>query len=368
MELSTEQIQVLLIEKMAGSIDEKDNLLIEQLLANDMAVRKLWMDLQQQLSQIGGLPGDISEQNAWQKLSPLLKTPAPGTRMIKVLAVAAALATLVAGAFLLRSKPARKGEEAAQLAVTLAMDNGRRLALQSAQTIQVGNIRFQADQKQMTLPAAKGTTSLWSTLEVPATMDFKMVLSDGSEVWLNSQTRLRFPLAFPGTKREVYVQGEAYFKISKDPSHPFIVHTDRTDVLVVGTQFNVNTYEVDSVETALVDGAVITRCAKGSEVAIRPGLKAVYSEKHGFTTRPFDAAETLSWMKGVYYFHNASLGSLSKILARWYNVEVYFTNNNLQNKTFSGELSKGEKLQVFLDNLNLSEDLHAQLKGGKVFF
>ncbi|HEY6900392.1 MAG TPA: FecR domain-containing protein, partial [Puia sp.] len=231
---------------------------------------------------------------------------------------------------------------------------------------QAGPVELHADPQQMTLPATTTASLQWSTLAVPPTLDYKITLSDGTEVRLNSQTTLRFPLGFQGPKREVYVQGQAWFKVSKDKLHPFIVHTPGTEVLVVGTQFDVNTYE-EKEETALVEGAVILKHGS-TEVAIKPGIMSVYTPGRGFSTSPFDPTELLSWMKGVYYFHNTPLKDLAKLITRWYNVEVQFMNPGLQGKTFSGQIVKGQPLQSFLDNLNLSEDMHGSLRDGKIIF
>lgn len=374
MELTSEQIQILLVEKLAGTIDEKDNLFIEQLLATDEQVKSLWTELLTQLQQIGGLPKEVDEEQAWQKVESLLSAAPP--RRIPFLRLAGAAAALVAVGllgFLLFSP--KKGPPVAKAkpfnekpSITLLMENGLRIALRDTQVLQVGTLRIQVDDQQMKLPLGKTTSTQWSTLEVPPAFNYKITLSDGSEVWLNAQSSLRFPLSFQEARREVYVQGEAYFKVSKDHQHPFIVHTPETEIQVVGTQFNVNAYHDCKVETALVEGAVITRDMKGSAVAIKPGVEAVYRAKHGFSTRPFDETEVLSWMKGVYYFHNTSLKNLALVLSRCYGVAVYFENSDLKNKTFSGKLMKGQELHSFLENLNLALDLHAFKSEGMVVF
>lgn len=375
MELTSDQIQILLVEKLAGTIDEKDNVLIEQLLVTDDQVRKQWLELQQQLEQSGGPRREVDEEESWKKLRPLLQR-APGNGRVltmRRLAAAAAIVLVLATGFLLfhgKTNDESIGERGLteKPAISLILENGRRIALQRSQTLQVGSVVVQASEKQMTLPLGKGSATEWSTLDVPAAFDYKITLSDGSEVWLNAQSRLRFPFNFQGLKREVYIQGEAYFKVSKDKAHPFIVHTPQTEIQVLGTQFNVNTYKDCKVETALVEGSVITRDAHGSEVAIKPGEEAVYSTRHGFSTQPFDSTEVLAWMSGVYYFHNTTLKNLSRVLARWYNVEVDCRNPDLLHKTFTGKLVKGQQIQAFLDNLNLALDLHAVISNGKVVF
>ncbi|WP_431198411.1 FecR family protein [Mucilaginibacter sp. P25] len=98
----------------------------------------------------------------------------------------------------------------------------------------------------------------WSTLLIPSKLNYRIVLSDGTQVWLNSVSSLRFPFSFLGKTREVYLTGEAFFKVAKNAAHPFIVHTGQTDVKVLGTEFNVNTYHADEIVTSLVEGSVST--------------------------------------------------------------------------------------------------------------
>jgi transmembrane sensor len=371
MQLTSEQIQILLVEKLAGTIEEENNLLLERLIAEDPAVRQQWLTMQEQLGQLGGAPQGVDEEEAWRRVSGKMRSRTI-PMFAKVTAAAAVILLVVGAVFLVRRKPSNplaqnyvwKGKPV----IVLFTDNGQNVNIEAAQTIRLGDISARADRKEMVFPIAPTGTAQWSTLAVPSTMDYKLSLPDGTGVWLNAQTRIHFPSSFQGARREVYVQGEAFFKVSKDRQHPFIVHAGQTEVQVLGTSFNINTYATDCSVTSLVEGAVINRDAHGSEIALRPGTQAVYSSDRHFSTRPFDETEVLSWMKGIYYFHDTPLKDISKVISRWYNAEVYFKDTGMQSKTFSGQLDKAKTLQVFLDNLNLSEEMHAAFSDGKVIF
>lgn len=374
MHLTNDQIQVLLIEKLSGSISPEDDELISRLLTEDPKLQQQWLSLQADLSRLGGSSSSltsISEEEAWNKVKANMRSPRI-LRIRRFVAAASVIILVAAAAFLWnrqRTPPiAQSPATPSTPAIALVLDNGNRLLLQHREIIRIGSMEMQADEQQMTLPSTAQTTLSSATLLVPPTLNYKLSLSDGSEVWLNSQSHLRFPLNFQGPKREVFLQGEAYFRISKDAQHPFIVHTEKTEVLVVGTEFNLNTYESDSISTALVAGAVITRDSSGHFIPLHPGLQSVYSATHGFHTKPFDQRETLSWLKGVYYFHNTPLKQIANVLSRWYNAVPNFTNTRLQDLTFSGELIKAQSLQSFLDNLNLAEDIHATISDGKIVF
>lgn len=233
--------------------------------------------------------------------------------------------------------------------------------------MELGGATIQINEEELACASSAAATQQWSTLAVPSTFNYKIRLSDGTQVWLNAETKLRFPFTFPHQTREVYVDGEAFFKVAKKQHQPFIVHTPQTDVLVTGTQFNVNTYNRNAIQTSLVEGAVIAKSAGNRQVHLKPGFEVVYDAQKGFRTAAFDEADVLSWMKGVYYFHNTPLVELAKVLSRWYGIEVHFENAALQNKTFSGELVKQQPLQVFFDHLQLSADVRSLRKDQVVY-
>lgn len=384
MQPTSEQIQLLLIEKITGTIDAEDDRTIEQLLADDAEVRQQWQTMQQQVQQSAaqGFSIEVDEEQRWEAIKPHLKrhSKAKVIPFVRIAMAAAVLAAVVAGIFLFTERqspvptiahaPASVTPTKKQSGITLSTDDGKTIALNNAtlNTFQLGTATIKADADKLSYSSSPTDTQQWSTLFVPAALDYKVMLADGTEVWLNAETRLRFPLSFSGKTREVYMDGEAYFKVAKNKQRPFIVHTPKTNILVTGTQFNVNTYNADKIKTALVEGSVIARGSGNIEVDLKPGFEVVYNPQEGFRTKAFDENKVLSWMKGEYYFHNTPLQHLAKVLSRWYNVEVQFENEALKSKTFSGELLKRQSLQLFLDNLQVSAEVHSYIKDGIVYF
>ena len=371
MEFTHEQIQVLLIEKITGTIDPEDDRILERLLVDDADVRRQWVEMNQQVQQSEGFSVNTDEAHRWQEIKPLLKKHRPASRILftRIVSVAAIVAAIVVGIHLFTKEqpPVRIAE--GRPGITLSMDNGKFIQVQDSgtKTVDFGGARIQISENELTYASSAGATQQWSTLAVPATLNYKIRLSDGTDVWLNAETKLRFPFTFPSHLREVYIDGEAYFNVAKKQHQPFVVHTPQTDVVVTGTQFNVNTYNPDNIQTALVEGAVIAKTAGNRQVALKPGFAVSYNAQNGFRTAAFDEADVLSWMKGVYYFHNAPLQELAKVLARWYGVEVRFENAALQKKTFTGELVRQQPLHVFFDHLQLSADVYSFVKGQVVY-
>jgi ferric-dicitrate binding protein FerR (iron transport regulator) len=185
---------------------------------------------------------------------------------------------------------------------------------------------------------------------VPAGANYKIVLSDGTEVLLNAATRLRFPFRFAKAQREVYLEGEAYFKVATDAHRPFIVHTPLTRIDVLGTSFNVNSYEEGRVKTALVEGKVITRCSEGKSMELSPGYAAEYLAEKGFSSEKFDEDDELSWMNGLYYFHDMPVAGLAHLASRCYGIHIVIDKEKFAGRSVTGLLDR-TKLSDFLNDL-----------------
>ncbi|HTE26531.1 FecR family protein [Flavitalea sp.] len=381
MQLNYEEIRVLIIEKIAGSIEPADDVIIEQLINDDQHVLKMWLAISEEVREAEslGFSLNVDEQQQWNRLEPLMTNPSSSKMKvlaIRMLAAATIFAVVATGYWWLQSgKSSADPSSASSLSAikikvpTLELPNHQVVELTGIEhkKIRISDAVFEIKGKTLRYTTAPGNNQNW-TLSIPPGSDYKIQLSDGTEVWLNAASSLKFPANFnPGT-REIYMDGEAFFKVAKNKQSPFIVHTSATEVLVTGTQFNVNTYNKNKVHTALVEGSVILRNENTKEVRLKPGFEAKFSNQLGFETQPFDSLEVLSWMKGIYYFRNTPLKELSEVIKRWYDVDTEFFNSEFQNKTFSGELRKEEPLQSFLENLNLSGDVKGQLKNGKVYF
>jgi hypothetical protein len=184
----------------------------------------------------------------------------------------------------------------------------------------------------------------YATLKIPAGKDYTMNLSDGTEVQLNAATTMRFPLAFTGNKREVFINGEAYLKVSPKEK-PFIVHLPNSTVLVLGTEFNVNTYDVEKV--ALVKGAV-----KVNGLLLKPGQELI-----GSVINTFDEAEVLSWRQGKFVFSNTKLEDVCRIIPRIYGIGVELDNKEIGYKRFSGVIDKNKPIENVLKALKATNGI-----------
>lgn len=205
--------------------------------------------------------------------------------------------------------------------------------------------------------ALEGNTTqktVYNTIATPKGGQFQVSLPDGTRVWLNAASSLKYPVQFVATERRVQLTGEAYFEVAKNKKKPFIVESKQQYVEVLGTHFNINSYEEAAVtKTTLFEGSVRVGgvSSTGSKVTtLKPGQQSVLTNGHiDITENNTDAA--LAWQKGLFSFTDADLKTIMTEFARWYNVEVVYVGN-LPDQHFTGEISRKVSASAFLKILS----------------
>ena len=210
--------------------------------------------------------------------------------------------------------------------------------------------------------ASKGKGDiLYNTLTIPPCSNYRIVLPDGSKVWLNATSSLRFPTAFQGRQRRVEVKGEAYFEVTEDPAHPFIVGimapngANMGSVKVLGTHFNINAYmDHAMIKTTLVDGAI--KIIKGSaQEFLQPGEQATIAQrKDQINVAKVDASEAIAWKNGFFRFEEDDIADIMHEVARWYDVDVSYNGRYNSQRRYSGMISRQTKLSELLKILEAS--------------
>ncbi len=192
-----------------------------------------------------------------------------------------------------------------------------------------------------------------NTLSVPRRKDFKVVLADGTEVWLNAESRLTYPNRFTDGERRVKLQGEAYFKVAVDRQHPFVVETDYMQSEVLGTEFNVRTYTADDCHVTLVKGGVrVSDAARRHVAELRPGQDARLEPDAGFVLTQVDTEAYTAWKDGLFYFDQATLADIMRELGRWYDADVTFEASADKNFRMRFLADRRGSLEQVLDLLN----------------
>ncbi len=197
----------------------------------------------------------------------------------------------------------------------------------------------------------KVTVVLYNTLKVPTGGFYQLELSDGTRVWLNAESELRFPVQFGTGEREVYLKGEAYFDVRKDVSRRFIVHLKESNVTVLGTSFNIKAYgDEDYIYTTLVEGKVrFTSEKEHEEVTLRPGMQSVLNLKSGKTElKEVEVEQFTAWRQGRFVFPSTTLGDLMCQLKRWYDIDVVYLSPEAKGYEFRGAINRDMDLKNVL--------------------
>ena len=203
---------------------------------------------------------------------------------------------------------------------------------------------------------------IYNKLLVGRGHEYMLILNDGTRVWMNARSRLVYPVAF-GDTREVELEGEAYFEVTRDENRPFIVHAGQVAVKVLGTEFNVNTCRKQKVQTVLVKGSVQVENGGKREVVLRPGELA---ETVGTQIRvtQVNVRKYTAWREGVFYFEEADLEEIMTELADWYCVQAVFTDQTVRTRKFSGVLERSETIENVLKKIERTTSVHFTIQQG----
>lgn len=210
-------------------------------------------------------------------------------------------------------------------------------------------------------------TVKYNTLSTPMGGQYQLSLPDGSRVWLNSGSSIRFPTAFIGKERIIELKGEAFFDIRENKKMPFIVKTNMSmDIRVLGTQFNVMAYDDEkSINTTLLEGSVQLLKESGTAF-LEPGQAAILNKGTGkIKVETADVDEAVAWKNGYFIFSNENIESIMRKVSRWYNVEVDY-QGNLSNKDFVGTISRDKNISEILKMLELTGAIHFRIEGRRI--
>ncbi|MDR2283676.1 MAG: FecR domain-containing protein, partial [Sphingobacterium sp.] len=178
---------------------------------------------------------------------------------------------------------------------------------------------------------------------------YQITLSDGTKVWLNSDSRLKYPLHFIGAERTIELEGEAYFEVSHNYK-PFVVKTDRQRIQVLGTKFNVSSYSDNTVATTtLLEGSVRVSTPYGNNL-LAPGHELVVTTS-GSKMNEVYAKDAIAWKEGLFVFDNITLDDVMDKVSRWYNVDIHFVDEGLKKELVFAVIQKSENISVVLDKI-----------------
>jgi ferric-dicitrate binding protein FerR (iron transport regulator) len=255
---------------------------------------------------------------------------------------------------------------------TITLSSGRQILLDSAiagSLVMDGNARVtKPDSTSLSYQAMsqeKESTVAYNVLATPRSGQYQLTLADGSHVWLNNVSSLRFPTTFSGKERIVELTGEGYFEIAKDATKPFIVKVGDRSIEVLGTSFNIMAYpEEGEMRATLLTGAV--RVSAGNHaVQLKPDEQAFVKQDGGLNVvTGVNGQEIASWKNGFFYFGRASFDAVMRQIARWYNIDVVY-EGKIPSMEFGGKIDRSLTLEELLKYLDKSQ-VHFRMDGRKL--
>ena len=253
----------------------------------------------------------------------------------------------------------------------LVLDDGRTVFLKEEEEGVISEdkgimVTGERDRLVYTSSEGKNVDELrFNELEIPRGGEYKVRLADGTLVYLNSATRMKYPVKFDEKERKVYLSGEAYFEVAKDPERPFFVEMEGVEVRVYGTSFNVNTHQKGNVQTVLVKGSIgVKVLSSGMESVIRPGQMAEF--KQGNTkvdVKDVNVAVYTDWKDGIFRFENQRLEDILAVLSNWYDMNVFYQTVSVKELHFSGYMERYKDVSVILEAITLSTGVTFSIQG-----
>ncbi|WP_256005681.1 FecR family protein [Pedobacter deserti] len=327
-----------------------------------------------------------------------LKDKQPYKLWPRIVAVAAAVATIVFGLWFFNDQWGRHSDDRTNLmdyandvapgnyGATITLADGKTIVLDSEKKgVVVGaELRYE-DGSEVTSSRTEGRdllndkgshAALGMTAATANGQTYAFTLPDGTKVWLNAASKIEFPISFKGlVRREVIVSGEAYFEVFSDKSQPFVVNTKNLSngldqqVEVLGTHFNINAYGEDgAIKTTLLEGSVSVSSLRGGTTRqpqlLKPNQQSVFTNQ--INIQNVDAENAVAWKEGNFMFDHESLESAMNKIARWYNVQLAYKDSSVKQETFYGKFSRFDKLSTTLKTLERTGVVKFEITGNKV--
>lgn len=254
--------------------------------------------------------------------------------------------------------------------VVLELNDGRTYFLDTARVVETGieGTLAKAEQKSLVYEKRESEELVYNKMTVPRAGEYALTLSDGTRVWLNSDTEIRYPVAFGKDRRMVFLSGEAYFEVEKDAERPFFVVVDDMEIKVYGTSFNVNTHHAGRVQTTLVEGRVgICVKSTGAETMLKPEQMAEFdAERQDVAVRDVDTYYYTAWKNGEFVFENEAIEEIMNRLCRWYDLQVFYANDSVKGKRFTGVIARFTDVADVLHLIGETATVCFNLKGNVV--
>jgi ferric-dicitrate binding protein FerR (iron transport regulator) len=381
------KIAQLIAKELNGSAEKEDLELLENWLNESDENRKIYSEIKKK-SWYAGHVATMKKYRldaGWSKIKTRMTTSSK-TRMLLLIVskYAAVVIFLFAVYFLLRDYRFEQGQKKSLVQTSIEPGGrGARLVMDDGRTITLADDRVFAIREKdgTTINKGQGIVNYIKTKEMPQNeifntiitntgQEFTLILSDGTKVTLNAESKIRFPVAFVRDERIVEVSGEAYFEVFHDARHPFIVKTHQSAIRVLGTEFNIRAYEDETAEvTTLVKGSVNIHHREKEDIAVKlnPGDQATITPTNNeIKVEQVDTTYYITWKKGKFIFRNERLEDIIKNLQRWYHFEVEYKEDQLKNIRFGARIDRYTEVNPIFSIMNNTRLVHIEQNKNKI--
>ncbi|WP_268223773.1 FecR family protein [Sinomicrobium oceani] len=377
---------VLIIKKLEGTLNPEEKEVFDEWYGQSRSNREYFERQRKRFVRTGNLPhGDIDTVKAWGKISRRLHLAAPGYRKRRKKVsfapymVAAGMALLISlSVYFYKDMQTQQDMPQAVIEMgsskaVLTLGDGTEVALRAGEEYSSATASSDGISVTYTGKNAPESSVSFNELTVPRGGEFMLQLGDGTRVWLNSDSRIRYPESFADGQPRIVdlVYGEAFFEVSPAEAHggsAFRVTTRNQEIEVLGTQFNVSAYREDTAVTStLIEGKVAINNGERHKQLV-PGQQSVVTERDpDIVISKVDVYNAMAWKEGLFGFENKTLNEVMDVLGRWYDVQVEFKNKSLMSRRLGGMLSRKQSLQHILNALSaINEDLNFRVEGKTV--
>ena len=359
LEYDNNYIRRLIQLNLVGGLSPEEKGKLENWIDESEEHRLLFYKIKKQLSvnEIRNyLQTDV--EDAWKKVrektfgAPAVR-PRRGLKWLKYAAVVLPVSLSLSLWYTWKEKMENKQATVACLSPVLTLDNGEKYQLDPEEQTEIyvdEEVKaYQAGGGLIYDTTARQEENKYNRIEVPRGSEYWIVLPDGTRVWLNAATELKYPVAFHAKERRVYLKGEAYFEVAPDKNRPFYVETEEVKIRVLGTVFDVNTHYTRGVRTVLVEGAVALEWGDQKEIRMKPGELADFDRTTTeVTLKEVDVTSYISWKEGYFVFEDEPLEEIMHTLSLWYDKEFLFGGKRSRPLHFSGHIKRYERIETIL--------------------
>ena len=379
--MADKSIFELIAEYSAGTISPADAELLRERLESDAEAMRLFREIRETEKILKSVQAQekIDLQKSWQRLdSSLVGRSRKGWWLFWTVGsvVAASVALLLMFVFPFTRQVEQPETLVSQVGITpggvkavLQYEDGKTIDLTSSSSrivISDGLVLVNDSLKGLRFDQGEleNRPMKYHTLTVPVGGEYHFTLADGTRVWVNSASEVRFPNCFSGERREIYVKGEVYLEVARDEKHPFIVYTGENEVRVLGTRFNLTAYpDEQKVITTLVEGSVEFRNDQSS-VRLKPGEQSVLNRAtNKLEKQKVDVSIYTSWVSGTYEYERSPLSDITRQLSRWYDVQFIYESTEFSNHPFTGVVKRDQSLEEVLSIIEKTTNIRFKISG-----